>query len=245
MISNTERKKIVPSHWIINELKSRQQKNSKYTLRAFARDLNLSPAYLSQIIQGKKMISLHRVQDISQKLNLSDNEYQKFLETVAKENGIKSNARSILAPLLNQNISMTDIFEDSQKIEMDQIECLKTWYHIAILELTTCENFKSDIKWISKKLKIPQVEVCDAIERLLRLGLLKEDQNKWIKTNKKLSISTTKSLSAVREFHKQTSNKAIECMNRNTTEKDFKKRSIIGATMAMNPNKIEEAKRIS
>jgi hypothetical protein len=41
-----------------SELEERMEKNSSYSLRAFARDLTVSPQMLSLVLNGKKTTSL-------------------------------------------------------------------------------------------------------------------------------------------------------------------------------------------
>lgn len=62
-----------------NILKDRQEKNIKYSLRAFAKELEISPASLSQILSQKKGLSEKFSTKIAQKLNLSLEEKELFI----------------------------------------------------------------------------------------------------------------------------------------------------------------------
>ena len=52
------------------ELEKRQRANARYSLRAFARDLGVSPSNLSEILQRKAGLSRIKAQEIAKKLNL-------------------------------------------------------------------------------------------------------------------------------------------------------------------------------
>lgn len=64
--------------WLIDEFHNRKQGNPSYSLRAFARKLNLSPSFLSQLFMGKKDLSedtRHRIIEI---LNLEREHVEKI-----------------------------------------------------------------------------------------------------------------------------------------------------------------------
>ena len=62
------------------ELERRQKNNSAYSLRAFAKYLDVSPAALSQIMSGKRGVSVKRLNFLMDKLGLSPKQQLKVLE---------------------------------------------------------------------------------------------------------------------------------------------------------------------
>ena len=54
------------------ELSSRQAKNPQYSLRAFARFLNVDPSYLSKVLHGSRCFSDKTCQEILAKLRASE-----------------------------------------------------------------------------------------------------------------------------------------------------------------------------
>ncbi|MGZ3796604.1 MAG: helix-turn-helix domain-containing protein, partial [Pseudobdellovibrionaceae bacterium] len=63
-----------------SELRTRQKSNSSYSLRAFARDIQLSPGYLSDLMKGKKKVSVDTAMKISKALSWSWRDTQVFLQ---------------------------------------------------------------------------------------------------------------------------------------------------------------------
>ena len=61
----------------LDELKS---KNPSYSLRAFARKLNVTPSALSEIINGKRRVSEKKAQSLAHHLLLDPTEKMKFLK---------------------------------------------------------------------------------------------------------------------------------------------------------------------
>src|SRR4051812_8640701 len=66
---------------LANELLSRQLRNERYSLRAFARSLGLSPSKLSDIMKGKQGLSLATAREIVTKLDLSVDEARAFCDS--------------------------------------------------------------------------------------------------------------------------------------------------------------------
>ena len=76
------------SIYYINKLKQKlteaQEKNPHYSLRAYARDLEIHPASLSLIIKSKRAFPLNSLDRVADALGLSETEKNLFLESVAK-----------------------------------------------------------------------------------------------------------------------------------------------------------------
>ncbi len=72
------------------ELKRRINDNANYSLRAFAKFLEIDPSLLSRIMQGKQSLSLNKAQEITEKLKLDREECEKFIVSVADSYKCKS-----------------------------------------------------------------------------------------------------------------------------------------------------------
>ena len=66
------------------ELQRRRSHNSRYSLRAFARDLRLSPSYLSEVLAGKHHLSKARAEDLVGQLRFDTTLRQRFCELAAQ-----------------------------------------------------------------------------------------------------------------------------------------------------------------
>ncbi len=126
-------------------LLQRMARNPAYSLRAFARDLEISHTYLSLVINGKK--------------RLSRNKSLRFAEILGTSGELNS---KVLIP------ASTDYYN----LKEEQFQVLNQWYHLPILDLTLTEGFRPDVQWIAKRLGIKPAQAQDAIERLQKLGLL-------------------------------------------------------------------------
>lgn len=70
------------------ELSIRQQRNARYSLRAFARDIGLEHATLSQLLRGRRRLTPRSVRRIGRRLGLSSAEVERLC--------IEQDARAIL-----------------------------------------------------------------------------------------------------------------------------------------------------
>lgn len=150
------------------ELAQRCRTNPRYSLRAFARDLKLAPSRLSEILSGKQGLSRPAADRIARALGYGATEIERFCDLVeAMHARSKKNRDSAKLRLKKQALP-----SDSLQLQHDTVKTIADWYHFAILELTNCDDFRSDAKWIARRLGISEFEVQLALDRLLRLNLI-------------------------------------------------------------------------
>lgn len=212
-------------------LYSRQERNSQYSLRAFARDLGVSHAYLSRVLSGKLKLSAKKAFKFSQVLDLDEEVSKAFLKSTLAEPS-KKNEEQKLEPRR----------EPFFFLEIDQFKLFSEWHHFAILDLTTVKGFQPNTAWIAKRLGISKNEVSIAVKRLMRLGLLRRNGKKWEKTHEHLAIPTTKSHQAMRQLHSSLINLALETLALDK-KSDYEKRDISGAMFAINSKRLPQAKK--
>lgn len=70
---------------LADELKRRQERNPRYSLRSYARSLSIDPSSLSRMLNGKQDLSLHLGAKVIQQLSLSEEQAQAFVRSVADE----------------------------------------------------------------------------------------------------------------------------------------------------------------
>ena len=71
--------------FMLRELERRQRKNPSYSLRAFARDLEVPSSRLSEILNRKMGLSETRAVALADKLNLSSSEREFFIDLALAE----------------------------------------------------------------------------------------------------------------------------------------------------------------
>ena len=207
-----------------DEFIRRKEKNDHYSIRAFARDLGVSHALVSQIFSGKRQVTVKQALKFASVLHLSDRETQKLVLSC------QGSSQSKLPENRFSNL----------QLEFDKL--VGRWFHVALLELTYLKNFKSDPLWIAKTLGVSTVEVRDAIESLKALGLLGEKKGKLFKTKDMISFTGSRSLSAVRAYYQKILEKAGESL-KDSSDDAYQSRYIGGGTLAVRRDQVPLARK--
>lgn len=203
-----------------SEFKVRSSKNSAYSLRAFARSLDLDSSTLSGLLSGKRKLSLKTAQRILDKLELTSVERKELLfgETNFK---VKSEL-------------------SSKTLQEDQLQIVSGWQHYAILSLLETQDFQSSVKWIANQFGLSVIDTRTALERLEKMGLIEfKDQRYKLCQN---GVMTTEGIpsGALKKAHREYIEKAIFSLENHATNE----RDISGTTMAISKAKLPQAKKL-
>lgn len=144
-------------------LAQRQSSNSSYSLRAFARDLDIDPSQLSKIMTGKRVISSELAAQIAQRLKLDHAETMLFQESVHR---VRPTIDSIRIPVSDQRFILDD--ESHWKV-------IAEWEHYAVLSLCDIRDFQPTAPQVAERLGIDVVRATEVLENLSIAGLLTED----------------------------------------------------------------------
>jgi uncharacterized protein (TIGR02147 family) len=220
-----------------DELEKRIHGNSRYSLRAFARDLNITPQALSAVLKYKKGISLETAALIADRLELNPQEASYLSDLVTLAHSRSARARQIADYKIKNSSSANEYIS----LEIDAFSIISDWYHTAILELIETSTFKNDPKWISKRLDISLHETTQALGRLKKLELIEEDKNGHIfRTEVNLSASYGLPSSAIRKMNRQLLLKAADSLE----SQSLNERNISTITMAIDPERLAEAEKM-
>jgi uncharacterized protein (TIGR02147 family) len=150
------------------ELVRRCKKNPRFSLRAFARTLDVEASALSKILNGKRALTKKMLHRMCDHLGIGPEEVGDYERSLPRSRaGTRKGARAAEG--------------DFRQVSVDIFNVIADWYHYAILELLTVRDFQKSPAWIAKALGISVSEVNFALERLLRLGLLEiSDDNVWV-----------------------------------------------------------------
>lgn len=215
----TEEERINFRLWLQRQFTERCKRNSRYSLRAFSKVLSMDHSSLSQILSGKRTLSKKAMLGICTKLSATPAELRGF-------------------GLLERQSSDEPYFQ----LDVDSFSVIADWYHAAIMELTYTKGFKSDSKWIARKLSITSEEAKAAIERLVRLKLLVIEDGTLKKTSRQLTNQSSVLTSAAhREFQAQIVEKALSAIH----ECDSSEKDITSMTMAIDEKNLVKARDLT
>jgi uncharacterized protein (TIGR02147 family) len=221
--------------YLKDELSQRVHLNPQYSLRAFARDVKISPQVLSSVMNGKKNISSEVAIELARKLNFSAEELSYFHDLVELAQAKTENLKDVIKYRLTK-------YEDNQNyrtVQEDVFKVIADWHHYAILELSLTDDFKSDPAWIAQRLGIPPIEVKAALKRLLSLEMLEQVRGELRKTVVNITSSHDVPSAAVRKMTGQLLTKAATALE----DQSVAERDVGTITMAIDPKKLPEAKK--
>ncbi len=223
-------------HILQHELKRRLSANSLYSLRAFARDLGVSPSWLSKLINLKKGISEKQAVHIGNLLGLNQKELTLFLTSVTAHHARSSKSKSIALTklgLLKKNVV------SSRKLSIEEHEIIGSWYHLAILELTEVEGFNHTAKWLSQKLQIPIKLIEFAIEDLVRLNWLQIKNGKMKSVHLRSETTSDIPSLSIKKYHEEILKKALQEL----FIQPIPAREFLNLTLAFDKSEMLEAKK--
>ena len=217
-------------------LADKQRINSRYSLRQFAKSLEIDPGAISNIMNGKRSLSFSMGKKILEKLQLDPALEKKFLDSIV----IEQNSRDLKR--LSKEITNYNGEVNFNEIEQEHYKIIGSWIHYAILELTYVKGFQSDPKWIASELGINTNQAKEAVERLIRLNFLNENSDGELSKSQDFitTENKTKTGHALKKLQKEILEKAIESVDR----VDISKRCNASMTMTVDPDKIELARTL-
>jgi len=226
------------------ELVRRQNANPHYSLRAFAKALNLNPTTLSLALQNKRGLSEKSLSSTCAALKLDPEETRWFRAMVLSIDGDTPEVRLKHTQELDYILSTQSPNALESNLSVSAFRVVADWYHLAILELLLVQEYKTIaaeqcISWIAKKLTISNIQVKGSLEHLQRLELVEIKNGKPARTDGILLTGDQVPSSAVRSHHTQYIEKSLTAIEEQTFEEcDFS-----GLIVPTDPKKIPEAKR--
>jgi uncharacterized protein (TIGR02147 family) len=223
---------------IHQELAARTGRNPAYSLRAFAKGIGVSPGTLSQILNGKRVPSVRLTKKLIQTLGLNPKETLAFLHSVATAHRGRTLQRKSRF-FHGFQMSVPEPADDAKELSLELFQVISDWYHYAIMMLVETEDARLEPRWIAAQLGIGITEATLALNRLLKLGLLKR-VNGRLKADGAYLTTADKNLTtpALRKHQRQILEKALASLDNDPLEV----RSSNSLTMAIDPDRLPKAK---
>lgn len=206
---------------IVQEISERyhqiKEGNSKYSLRAFAKKLDLKPGELSEILNHKRQISLQKAHNIIGRL------YDSPTDRILSQKRMFSERRT-----------------ESQKVEENQFELIQDPIHFALLSLMRSATFRSDVDWMSQRLGTNKFVVGQALKRLEVLGLVELQERNYVRTSRAVHTSDDIRSQAIQASHL----KDLETAKQKLKDVPVALRDFSSMTILVNPSKLKEIKEL-
>lgn len=209
----------------------RQKKNGSYSLRAFARDLEIPASRLSEVLNGKKGISEDRADKLAGKLSLDKTEKEFFLDLVRSEHARSSTVKKIARQRIEFRLGRL------KSLSKDQFNLISDWHHFSLLELLLIETDHS-LEYLAQRLGITRNETQKSLELMSRLDLIVQQNGRWLRTDQGLTTTVDISSDAIQIYNRQILKKAEKAL----TERSIHERDFSSVVFAVNKENLEIAK---
>ncbi len=193
-------------------LKGRQAVNPRYSLRALARDMKISPTALSQFFAGKRQLSPRNARNVGESLYLP-------------------------AERINGMLSSGGSSDETGRIDLESFALIADWYHYGILNLALVDKLKAP-EQVAERLGISLKLAREAVERLVHLGLLKKERGILKRQAPPLDTGSDVPSQALRKHNREKMELAI----RSLEEVPVSERDVSSLTLAFDPHHLEKVK---
>lgn len=212
-----------------NELLRRSHLNPSYSLRSFARQLEMDVSTLSKLLRGKRALGAKVVERLGLRLGLSPTQLKPFLSR-GKSGG---------------TTGTVDASEGEYRpLDPDHFEIAADGIHYSFLELLRIEGCKHDDRWMARALKTDVHTLRAATERLQRAGMLsRRTDRSWAETKPgaTTTIGQAKLAEAGRRHQRELLQSAIAALD----EVPASLRDQTSITVAVDPAKLPEARELA
>lgn len=225
-------------------LQERTMVNPLYSLRAFARDLGISPSQLSLIMNGKRGLSVTTAKQLVVRLGFNEHEQHVFVTEIQSLYSRNKNLKESAVEELN-SISKN---LRTNFLSIDAFSVIANWYHLALLEAiklnrSSISSKSKQLEWLSKKLDLSLNEVKLAVARLNRLELVEIKEGRVRPVEDAVFVTDQVGSDAVRSYHRQIVHKALKSIDQQSAEDRYLRSTMMPIAKADLPKIKEKIKK--
>ena len=218
-----------------DEFERRILKNSKYSLRAFARDLDVSLSRLSEVFAKSEGISMTSASKIATRLKMSESEKEYFQQMILAHHGRnKAIKKKALAKVRGNKAKRELTF-----LRENYLSVLSQWYYLALAEMLTLKNAPTPEELMKiLDLTLPALEA--AIAHLATKGFIVRGKNgQWVKSSPFIHVESSTPAESIRRYHQKMINRGLSAIDR----QPIADRKYLTTVFSVKKDNIEEARK--
>lgn len=178
-------------------------KDKKYSFRYFARVAGFKAhSFLRLVMDGKSNLSPGSIEKIGKAFKFNSEQQRFFKNLVSLNQARTSEEKHHFSSELLKSKNYRKIFP----LRESQYFYFSRWYYTVVRELVGLPGFKEDMQWIGRHTHPPisAAEAQDAVNNLLKLELLKRDENgKLVQASAVVSTPAEVHSAYVASWHKE------------------------------------------
>ena len=216
----------------------RKAEDASFTLTQWASELGYrNPSHLSDVLRKRRRLTANVAERIAKAQRLVGREAAHFdlLRRLATAKDVGE--ESLIAERLRAGATTPRL----HRVGSDEFQCLKDWYHTAVLEMTALRGFRPEPHWLARHLafRVAPITVSRAVDRLYRTGLWRRGKGR-VKINPDVGIGDGAPSSAIREHHKQ----YLELAEKALETQAVQERDLSGTFVAIRASDMPALKRL-
>lgn len=173
--------------------------NPRYSLRAFARDLSLSPSRLSEVIAGKGELSRDKGEIIVAKMKFTGDTRANFLDAIDAVSAPLKSQRMAALSRLNKRIATSR----SRELDEKSFEVISDPKYVLVWSFMMLPIYDGDPEVLVKHLGLNILEVFEILRRLARLHFIKKENQKWLAIPGSFTVGDGTPSEVIRSYHRQ------------------------------------------
>lgn len=230
-----------PVDYLNFTFRERQKKNSRFSLRAWARQVGYeNPSFLSDVLKKERKLNLELANKLADNLSLKGKARRYFELAVLYQGSRNDTEKKMYGRLLRTARPKTAKVPDSLSLEF--FSMASEWYHWAILHFLDLENVSANELTIQERFGLDRNTAKRAVERLIRLGFITQTPEGQLRRNENKSqrFEPEIPVAALRACHAQFIDKAKEAL----AEQSREERDVRGVTLSFQSKNIDKAREI-
>lgn len=168
--------------------------NHSYSLRAYARDLGLSPAFLSEVLRGRKVLSIPKSKMVFTKLGFDENEYEYIKNLVIAAGSSNLAEQQSASDYISSKYNRVG-YEET----LGRNKIVETIDHFVIYCLARKVSNISLIQTLAIELNISSEKTMSVLNDFISEGYIKECNGEYFVTDLMLVVKTDKKMVEIAE----------------------------------------------
>lgn len=214
------------------EFARRCARNGRYSIRSYARDLGIAASTLTEVMSGRYGLSRAKALKVGERLRLDPEACDHFADLF--ESKFHRNETRRKAAVLR----VAQKSRPETTMSLDTFQVIAEWYHFALLEVVALLP-EATPRQLGRRLGLRANVTEDAIERLIRVGLLKRENDGLVPCDDFTVVGNETPSAALVKYHQGLLSKALVALETQPVER----RNFSNTIFTMDRSRLDEAKR--
>jgi uncharacterized protein (TIGR02147 family) len=228
------KKEIKSADILKNNLKKLQKENPQFSIRALSAKIGISNPFLTNILNGKKLLPLSRLSQVCTILKIDN------FDRIELENCLRQEKTGIV---VNASAKKRSSKTHEELLPDSHLRIFRYWWNFAILDLLSCRIEDGLPKMeLLRRIPVSETDLDISLNELMQMKLVSQNDDNFYKTEEHFKIPTRGPNPLTRNFYKTTLGLAQKELDK-TDPADFEKRLIMGLSCSVNPTQVPKAKK--